>query len=49
MLDRLRLDTLVGTYDQQDGVDSRGARNHRANEALMARHVDQVDLTLGQG
>jgi hypothetical protein len=47
MLDRLRLDQLVRGDHQQHGLDTSRPSDHRLNELLMPRHVDQVDLALG--
>ncbi len=44
MLGRLRLDALIGGNDQQGGVNSGRAGDHRANEFLVTRHVNQVYL-----
>ena len=44
MLAGLRLHALVRRDHQQHRVDPGGAGDHRAHEAFVARHVDQVDL-----
>ena len=36
-------DALVGGDDQQHEVDAAGAGDHRADEALVAGHVDDAD------
>ena len=41
MLERLRPGSLEGIDHEQEQVDSRGPRDHRADESLVARDVDQ--------
>ena len=43
MLTRLRLDGFVGGDHQQHDVDARGPGQHVADEALVARHVDEAE------
>ena len=42
MLHCLRHNALIRRHDQQRGVDPRGTADHRAHEAFVAGHVDQV-------
>ena len=48
MLDCLWLDAFVRRHRQQHGVDAGGAGDHGADEALVAGHVDDVDLVVIQ-
>jgi hypothetical protein len=38
---RARTSPLAGVDDEQEEVDPRGAGHHRADEALVPRHVDE--------
>ena len=49
MLARLGHDRVVGRDDEHRQVEARGAREHVANEPLMAGHVDQGELNLAEG
>ena len=42
MLHRLRHHAFVGRDAQHDPVEPRGAADHRADEILVARHVDEI-------
>ena len=44
----LRHDRVVGRDDQHGQVETRGAREHVADEPLVAGHVDQGDLIIAQ-
>ena len=43
MLSRLRHDAFVGRDDEECEIDSRRAGHHRADERLVAGHVDDAD------
>jgi hypothetical protein len=43
VLARLRHHALVGRHHEQQQVDARGARDHRAHEPLVAGHVDHAE------
>ena len=43
MLQRLRHDAVVGGDDQQREIDAARAGQHRVDEALVARHVDEAE------
>ena len=48
MLQRLRLDAVIGSDRQQSKVDPARARQHRVYEALVAWHVDEAEnLAIG--
>ncbi len=43
MLQRLRLDPVIGGDHQQGEIDPARAGEHRMHKALMARHVDEAE------
>jgi len=43
MLERLRLDPVIGGDHQQREIDPAGTGQHRVHEALVTRHVDEAE------
>jgi hypothetical protein len=40
-------DAVVGSHDQQDGVHAVGPGDHGFDKILVARHIDDADLRIG--
>ena len=43
MLDRLRLDPVIGGHRQQGEIDPASAGDHGVHEALVARYIDEAE------
>src|SRR5690349_5268788 len=43
MLERLRLDAVIGSDDQEREIDAGRARQHGMHQALVAGHVDEAE------